>query len=197
MLTRQATPPFGETTWLQWRMSFSTKLYYWTFVGMFIFLLFVDIKVIFFDKRVLIRGALELYLAWALLALPLWFIIHLDRGYRIAFDDEAIYTRQHGVRWNLQRYPFIRIPFDEIALVRGEWDRMRPYKGKLIPAKYVMPFQFVRVYRADWDGRELFPLVGGELRDDEFKDLLQLVDAKAPGTLSEEVRQYMENDYRF
>ena len=189
MLTTRLTPPYGETTWLQWRMSFSTKLYYFSILALLAYLIYSDIIYGQFYKKVKLHDFIGFYGSWALLAAVTAFIIHLDRGYRVAFDDEAIYTRPHGMRWNFKRYPFIRIPFDEIALVRGEWQRSPPVK--------TMPFQYARVYRRDWDGVELFPLVGGELLDIEFKELLQLIDKKAPGTLSEEVAAYMNSDYRF
>ena len=120
-------------------------------------------------------------------------IEYLDRAYRIGYDNDAIYMRPHGVSARLTRRRVVRIPFSDIAAVTAQRNR------RANPVmEFFTPFDYARVSRREWEvDDEEFALVGGELFDDDFREILHLIDQRAPGMLDEAITQWLASTRRF
>lgn len=173
----------ADRIWLQWRRSASTGLYRWFGT---IFLMLSFIPVIMNREWGFVWMALLLFGCTVL-------IEYLDRGYRVGYDDQAVYMRPHGLNWKLQRRPVLRIAFHDIAAVTGERStRSISYGNRFTP------FEFAHVYRrSDGEDEEVFALVGGELHDNDLRTILQLIEQKSPGVLDESIQKWLLSSRRF
>lgn len=182
------TPPYGETTWLTWRMHFTTWVMFSAVTLAAILAVHMMISVELHPE-----DYIKVPIITVLLYAGVFAAMLMERGYRIAYDDAAIYLRPPGFTWRLKRHPFQRMPFDEIALVTGERGSLNISYGN----KFT-PFQYARIYRQHtFYDAEFFALIGAELRNDEFRDLLWLINEKAPGTLDEDIIAFLESDRKF
>ena len=114
------------------------------------------------------------------------FKLLLDRGYKVSYDDRAVYQRPLGVTRRLGFLPEQMIAYQDIGSIQGDPGRMIQFG--------IMPFSYVRVYRRGWDGEELFWLSPFCLDRRELKALLWFIHAKRPDAFSQEVIDYMNND---
>lgn len=169
--------------WFQWRRSASTGLYRW-----------FGVLFVIFSFAPVFKGG-EWGFVW--MALLLFggsvLIEYLDRGYRVGYDDQAVYMRPHGLNWKLERRRVLRTAFDDIAAVTGERSaRSISYGNRFTP------FEFAHVYRQsdEYDG-EVFALVGGEIYDEDLRTILQLIEQKAPGTLDINIKRWLDSNRRF
>ena len=119
---------------------------------------------------------------------PIAFLFLSDKGYRISYDDEAVYLRPDGLTLRLSFHPERVMRYDDIDVVAGD-------PGKLINFG-IMPFEFIRLYRKNWDGAELFMISPFFLHHDEMKALIQLIHDKRPETFSQDVLDYLVSDRR-
>lgn len=63
-----------------------------------------------------------------------------ELGYRVSWDDERVYMRPDGLRWNLGRFPEISIRYEDIRRVREEFGPVPALQRRF------MPFDHVRIY---------------------------------------------------
>ena len=117
-----------------------------------------------------------------------WYLIYSDKGYRISYDDEAVYHRSHGLTLKLGYPPERAMRYADIDVVAGD-------PGRIINFG-IMPFEFIRLYRKNWDGEELFMISPFFLHHDEMKALIQLIHDKRPETFAQEVLDYLASDRR-
>lgn len=113
----------------------------------------------------------------ALLAIEVYF----SKGYRVSYDDEAIYWRPHGFRWNLRYGEDHIMRFEDI-------EEMFPSVGRT----NMSPFEFIEIQRKNWDGSERFFLSRGFLRDHELKELLRFMQTKVPDKFPQDIIDYLE-----
>lgn len=168
---------------LRWRRSFSTALIRWfgtIMSAVSLVVLYKSGNISFF------LGSCFIFIACPLL------LEYLERGYLISYDDDAVYMRPPGLNWRLRRYADIRIPFEEIALVVGERGARSVSYGNRFT-----PFEYARVYRRDGNEDEVFALVGGQLVDEDLRDVLQIIGERAPGALDDSVVKWLQGDQRF
>lgn len=171
----------NDRVWLRWRRSASTTLYRWAGSGGV--LLFIAVLLKTGDWNGL---GFAMLLFVGTLALE-----YLDRGYRISYDENAVYMRPHGIGWTLGRRNESRITFSDIVAVTGERSaRSISYNNRFTP------FEYVQVH-SHQGSDEPFAFVGGELYDEDLRELLHLIDAKAPDVLDDDVHSWLTSDRRF
>lgn len=129
-----------------------------------------------------------LLLTVAILLPPLYLQIRMARGNLISYDDEAVYYRPDGTNWKLQYKPEKVMTYDDIDVVCGD-------PGKIINFG-IMPFEFVRLYRKNWDGEELFMISPFYLFHDEMKELIWFIYNKRPDAFAQDVIDYLNSDQR-
>jgi hypothetical protein len=116
----------------------------------------------------------------AIFAIPTAIQIYINKGYRVSYDDEALYLRPDGVSWNL-RYKADRIMrYDEIGELYASGGNMD-----------LSPFEFIEVQRVGWDGEERFFLSRIFLRENQLKECLRFVYSKIPEKFPQDVIDYM------
>ncbi|WOE73960.1 hypothetical protein [Alterisphingorhabdus coralli] len=144
------------------------------------------------------RDYIGIPLVMLLGCLIIFIAVYPECLYRISYDDDAIYMRPPWFTWELRPKPFVRLPFDHIGLVTGE---RAPINQLFYGSNTFTPFQHATVYPSiwpeDWDADQVFLLTGAQLKDQEFRDLLWLINEKAPGTLDENVIAFLESERRF
>ncbi|WP_395335392.1 hypothetical protein WBP06_26035 [Novosphingobium sp. BL-8H] len=104
------------------------------------------------------------------------------RIYRVSYDGDAVYQR--GAR-DFERSITKVMRYEDIYSIVGD-----PGRG----LNFGKPFEFVRIYRKDWDGQELFMLSPNYLHQRELKFLLRFIFQKRPDAFSQEIIDYMNND---
>jgi len=121
-------------------------------------------------------------IAWPMTA----YLVYADKGYRISYDDEAVYHRPHGLTLKLG-YPVEQmLRYEDIDVVFGDPGRMINFG--------IMPFEFVRLYRKDWDGEELFMISPFFLHHAEMKELIECIYKKCPDSFAQDVIDYLNSD---
>jgi hypothetical protein len=133
----------------------------------------LNVKWNFEDVRVIIIAATSLILLTALQ-------IYINKGYRVSFDDDAIYLRPDGIGWNFQYKPDRIMRYDEIGELYASGGN-----GNM------SPFEFIEIQRIGWDGEERFFLSRIFLRENQLKELLHFVYTKIPDKFPQDVIDYM------
>lgn len=123
---------------------------------------------------------------WLIVSIPFAgiltaFQIYFNRGYRVSYDDEAIYMRPIGLNWKLQHSQ------PENIMYYTDIDHMEAVVTPVIND----PFDYIHLNRANWDGDELFALSRSCLRDNELKTLLRFMYTKIPEKFSQDIIDYM------
>lgn len=101
--------------------------------------------------------------------------------YRISFDQEAIYARP------LTHFgPYLELRFADVNVVdlKALTDLGNIANAKLSPAVIVL-------YRKGWDGDEIFALDPRRTSLRQFKDLVQMIFDRCPGTFSDDALRYL------
>lgn len=109
------------------------------------------------------------------------FDLYLRRGYRVAYDNDAVHWRKVGFSRSPSKQ--IVMPYNVISHVFGEPGTLR-----------VKPFEAVVLHA---DGQDVADIVLSRmyLRDGDISDLLLKVSEKSGAAFEEEVRDFMM-DYR-
>ncbi|WP_143090213.1 hypothetical protein [Sphingomonas rubra] len=115
----------------------------------------------------------------------------LDRSYRVSYDGEAVYMRPHGITWTLARWRESRIAFADIVAATAEWGARSPRYDN-----HFTPFEFVQLH-GQRENDEPVSLVGGELYGEDLRELLAVIETRAPGTLDDDVRAWLASNRRF
>ncbi len=108
------------------------------------------------------------------------FQIYINKGYRVSFDDDAIYLRPDGIGWNFQYKPNRIMRYDEVGELYASGGNMN-----------LSPFEFIEIQRVGWDGEERFFLSRIFLRENQLKELLQFTYTKIPDKFPQDVIDYM------
>jgi hypothetical protein len=106
--------------------------------------------------------------------------IYINKGYRVSFDDDAIYLRPDGIGWNFQYKPDRIMRYDEIGELYASGGN-----GNM------SPFEFIEIQRIGWDGEERFFLSRIFLRENQLKELLLFVHTKIPDKFPQDIIDYM------
>ena len=117
----------------------------------------------------------------AFFAIPTALQIYINKGYRVSYDDEALYLRPDGVGWNLRYKPERVMRYDEICELYASSGNMG-----------LSPFEFIEVQRIGWDGEERFFLSRIFLRENQLKECLRFVYSKIPDKFPQDVIDYMD-----
>jgi hypothetical protein len=135
----------------------------------------------------------EFLLTVLLLLTPLSYLIFTARGYRLSYDDEAVYMRPQGFNWKLRYYPEISMRYDEIKQMGGEWGDMgfRAAGGGL-----AMPFRFIKLYRKSAKDEEEFVLDPIDTIHEEMQDLVRFILEKRPDLATNGVTDYLNSQRR-
>jgi hypothetical protein len=107
--------------------------------------------------------------------------IYINKGYRVSYDDEALYLRPDGIGWNLRYKPDRVMRYDEIGELYASSGNMG-----------LSPFEFIEVQRIGWDGEERFFLSRVFLRENQLKECLRFVYSKIPHKFPQDVIDYMD-----
>ena len=186
-----ATPTATETLamdrmYLRQKMAANVKIIVFVMIFAFFFSAFVAITKDGFSNQHNLWGGVLMAL---LIGGPASaYLIYSDKGYRISYDDDAVYHRPHGLTLKLGYPPERAMRYADIDVVAGD-------PGRIINFG-IMPFEFIRLYRKNWDGAELFMVSPFFLHHDEMKALIQLIHDKRPETFSQDVLDYLASDRR-
>jgi hypothetical protein len=122
-----------------------------------------------------------------------FFIFFFRRGYRLSFDDQAVYRRPIGLTWSLHYKPEVAMRYDEIAKMVGAWgDNGFRESG----AGLFMPFRYIRLYRKNWDGEEFFELDTIFTIHEELQMLVRHILKMRPDLATEIITNYLESSRR-
>jgi hypothetical protein len=112
----------------------------------------------------------------------LWFYvqIYVNKGYRVSYDNEAIYLRPDGFRWNLQYRKDRVMRFDDIGEMLTSVGRLN-----------MRPFEFIEIRRKNWDGNERFFLSRAFLHDYDLMELMNFVQSKVPQKVPQDVAEFI------
>jgi hypothetical protein len=116
------------------------------------------------------------------------YLVYADKGYRISYDDGAIYHRPHGITLKLTYPAEQTLRYEDIEVICGD-------PGRMINLG-IMPFEFIRLYRKDWDGDELFMISPFFLHHEEMKELIWFLYKKRPDAFAQDVIDYLNSDQR-
>jgi hypothetical protein len=172
--------------YLRQKMAANVKI----FVGvMFIGFIFILFSTLYNDGFSNSRGLWSGVFAYAVVETPISIcLIYADKGYRVSYDDKAIYQRPHGLTLKLGFQPEQMMRYDDIELVYGD-------PGRLINFG-IMPFEFIRLIRKDGDHNELFMISPFFLYHEEMKALIWKIHEKRPDAFAQEVIDYLNSDQR-
>jgi hypothetical protein len=125
----------------------------------------------------------------ASVGLILWLLIYiLNKGSKIAWDQERIYERPSGFGLS-RRFPWVlnttwlSLRYDEIASMDAVTINDPSARSVLLP------FQLLRLTTADGDEKRYIWLYSLAIRDKELAPLLRHMDAKCPNMLPAIVRK--------
>ncbi len=147
------------------------------------FLLFLFFALAIFGivkGRDLVEIILVFFAMVAFLSIPTALQIYINKGYRVSFDDDAIYLRPDGIGWNFQYKPDRIMRYQEIGELYASGGNMN-----------LSPFEFIEIQRVGWDGEERFFLSRIFLRENQLKELLQFTYTKIPDKFPQDVIDYM------
>ncbi len=125
--------------------------------------------------------AIKIYLFMILFFLiPTALQIYINKGYRVSYDDEALYLRPDGTNWRLQYKADRIMRYADIGELYADGGNMN-----------LSPFEFIEIQRKGWDGQERFFLSRVFLRENQLKELLRFMHGKIPHKFSQDVIDYM------
>ena len=106
--------------------------------------------------------------------------IYINKGYRVSYDDDAVYLRPDGTNWRLQYKADRIMRYADIGELYADGGNMN-----------LSPFEFIEIQRKGWDGQERFFLSRIFLRENQLKELLRFMHGKIPHKFSQDVIDYM------
>ena len=116
----------------------------------------------------------------AFFAVPTALQIYINKGYRVSYDEEAVYLRPDGTNWRLQYKPERIMRYADIGELYADSGNMN-----------LSPFEFIEIQRKGWDGEERFFLSRIFLRENQLKELLRFMHGKIPNKFPQDVIDYM------
>ena len=108
------------------------------------------------------------------------FQIYINKGYRVSYDEVALYLRPDGIGWNLRYKADTVMRYDDIGEIYADAGNMK-----------LTPFEFIEVQRKGWDGEERFFLSRVFLRENQLKELLRFMHGKIPEKFPQDIIDYM------
>lgn len=114
------------------------------------------------------------------IALATAFQIYINKGYRVSYDEVALYLRPDGINWNLRYKADTVMRYDDIGEIYADAGNMK-----------LAPFEFIEIQRKGWDGEERFFLSRIFLRENQLKDLLRFMHGKIPDKFPQDIIDYM------
>jgi hypothetical protein len=113
-------------------------------------------------------------------AFLMYFQSYMNKGYRVSYDDEAVYLRPDGVTWRLGYRAETAMRYDDISEIVPEYGHAD-----------MRPFEFVNFWRKDWDGKEQFFVSRMYLKDSELREFFRFLYTKCPDKFPEGLVEYM------
>lgn len=113
-------------------------------------------------------------------AFLMYFQNYMNKGYRISYDDEAVYLRPDGVTWTLGYRAETAMRYDDISEIVPEYGHAD-----------MRPFEFVNFWRKDCDGKERFFVSRMFLKDPEVREFFRFLYTKCPENFPESLSEYM------
>jgi hypothetical protein len=114
------------------------------------------------------------------ISIPTALQIYINKGYRVSYDDEALYLRPDGTNWWLQYKPENIMRYADIGELYADGGNMN-----------LKPFEFIELQRKGWDGQERFFLSRIFLRESQLKELLRFMHGKIPNKFPQDIIDYM------
>ena len=114
------------------------------------------------------------------IALATAFQIYINKGYRVSYDEVALYLRPDGIGWNLRYKADTVMRYDDIGEIYADAGNMK-----------LTPFEFIEIQRKGWDGVERFFLSRVFLRENQLKELLRFMHGKIPEKFPQDIIDYM------
>lgn len=111
------------------------------------------------------------------------FQIFINKGYRISYDEDAVYQRPDGVTWTIKYRPENIMRYEDIEIAYGERGRAN-----------VLPFEFVQLCRKGWNGTELFMISRTFLAEQDVREMIQVIYQKVPSVVSSEIIDYLNDE---
>jgi hypothetical protein len=108
------------------------------------------------------------------------FQVLMNKGYRLSYDDKAVYFRPDGFNWQL-RYR------DEWILRYVDIDKIIAEQGQA----NIQPFEYIALWRATWDGKEEIFVSRMFLREPEIREFLRFLYTKCADKFPDDVIEYM------
>ena len=118
-----------------------------------------------------------------------FFIARSTLSYLIRYDDSAVYQNPAGKIFDFKFGNEEKIEYSEIHSVIFDW-WFNLYKTTSAAARE----PFIRIYRKDWDGNEVFAICGEYIDRAEMKKLVKLIYERRPDAFSQEVIDYINGD---
>jgi hypothetical protein len=106
--------------------------------------------------------------------------IYINKGYRVSYDDDALYLRPDGINWRLQYKAEFVMRYADIGELYADGGNMN-----------LSPFEYIEIQRKGWDGEERFFLSRIFLRENQLKELLRFMYGKIPNKFPQDVIDYM------
>ena len=106
--------------------------------------------------------------------------IYINKGYRVSYDDDALYLRPDGTNWRLQYKAEFVMRYGDIGELYADGGNMN-----------LSPFEFIEIQRKGWNGQERFFLSRVFLRENQLKELLRFMHGKIPHKFPQDVIEYM------
>ena len=126
-------------------------------------------------------AALKIYVFMILFfGIPTALQIYINKGYRVYYDDDAVYLRPDGTNWRLQYTPERVMRYADIGELYADGGNMN-----------LSPFEFIEIQRKGWDGQERFFLSRIFLRENQLKECLRFMHGKIPHKFPQDVIDYM------
>jgi hypothetical protein len=114
--------------------------------------------------------------------------LYSELGYSISWDNDRVYMRPHGVKWNLARFSQTSIRYDAITSSESEFGAVQALQRRF------MPFDHVRLY-GETEGPEPFLTISPNfLSLAGARDVLRVIDNRRPNVLPREVMEFINSD---
>jgi hypothetical protein len=130
------------------------------------------------------RNMLEFWKFYLILFIGVAFFtalqIYINKGYRVSYDDEALYLRPDGTNWRLQYKAEFVMRYADIGELYTDGGNMN-----------LSPFEFIAIQRKGWDGEERFFLSRIFLRENQLKQCLRFIHSKIPSKFPQDIIDYM------
>lgn len=134
---------------------------------------------------------LDLFLVWLILCLPLGFLVYLDLGHRLSWDEERIWMQFEGSWRIFWKPPETSVRIEDIEWIEGQFDGDAALKARFFPFDYMMVF-------GETEGPEPNLLIHPYyVHVNSVRELLHHIDQRKPGVLAAEVIAFMNSDKPF